>query len=110
MALDGIGDPRRVSIDLCDDGMPADSAAPLIVGRLFRAQNNDTYDRLFVGGRVQPRHWTARVAIARVFHASIGSRPANTVDMPLIKERLATVVLAAVAGILVRVDRVHLRR
>jgi hypothetical protein len=30
--------------------------------------------------------------------------------MPLIKERLATVVLAAVAGILVRVDRVHLRR
>ena len=90
--------------------MPADSAAPLIVGRLFRAQNNDTYDRLFVGGRVQPRHWTARVAIARVFHALIGSRPANTVDMPLIKERLATVVLAAVAGIRVRVDRVHLRR
>ena len=90
--------------------MPADSAAPLIVGRLFRAQNNDTYDRLFVGGRVQPRHWTARVAIARVFHALIGSRPANTVDMPLIKERLATVVLAAVSGILVRVDRVHLRR
>ena len=90
--------------------MPADSAAPLIVGRFFRAQDNDTYDRLFVGGRVQPRHWTARVAIARVFHALIGSRPANTVDMPLIKERLATVVLAAVAGIRVRVDRVHLRR